>query len=447
MLRNKIKFISFTLILLSWMGCKRAVENQDPESGEPVVYLSVSTRAAHISGEESINEDGDDYEDHVYSLVMLVFDSATGQKIAHYYTENVGSGEKTYVFKSKFTPGTRDFYFVANLLPDMKEAFEGVHNRGEMEAQMNSLRELPVDRYDAATHKKGFPMARVYKNQVILGGGSIYSPLPFEPVVEGGVKEDCVKLIRVVAKLEVTFEDEDVEDVAKVELINANRKFSLFKSNQVSTDYFANHAMLRKAGTNSWIAYMPERLINGVVWNTLAADKKPINYFRITDARGNHYDIPIITRDGAIPGGKYLPYAEGKLVDKPEYSVFRNHHYKYEVKNLPNQIEIFYTVKAWQVVKKETYVGYGYNVEVDADGNGSISNTMLNCAPHKVVLKALNDAYFDNDINKKQISFTALSQDASLSFKISKDDVPVGMIYMDVHYNDASTPEKRFQKK
>ncbi|MDD7437533.1 MAG: fimbrial assembly protein [Bacteroidales bacterium] len=446
MLNNKIKLISFILILLSWGGCKRAIDNQTPDNGEPVVYLSVSTRAAHINGEESINKDGVDYEDHVYSLAMLVFDSPSGKKIAHYYTENVGTGDKTIVFKSKFTPGARDFYFVGNLLPDMKEAFENVKNRSEMDAQMNTLLQLPDYYYDGATNKKGFPMARVYKNQDIPQGGSSYDPIPFKPTV-GTVKEDCAKLVRVVAKLEVIMDAEDVDDVEKIELINANRNFSLLKSSQVSSDYLPSHIMKRKTGTNNWLAYMPERLINGVDWSTVGSDRKPINYFRITDKRGNQYDIPIITRDGSIPGGKYLPYAEGKLVDKPEYSVFRNHHYKYEVKNLPNQIEIFYTVQAWQVVNKETYVGYGYNVEVDADGNGVITNTIVNCNPHKVVLKAVNGAYFDNDITKKEITFSDLSQYASLPFKISTDDVTSGMVYLEVYYNGASTSVKEFRKK
>lgn len=446
MLNNEIKLISFILVLLSWMGCKRAIDNQTPDNGEPVVYLSVSTRAAHISGEESINEDGVDYEDHVYSLAMLVFDTSSGRKIAHYYTENVGSGDKMIVFKSKFTPGTRDFYFVGNLLPDMKEAFEGVKNRSEMDAQMNSLQALPLDYNNGATNKRGFPMARVYKSQDIPQGGSSYDPIPFRPMV-GAVREDCAKLVRVVAKLEVTMNGEDADDVEKIELINANQKFSLLKSTQISNDYLPDHIMQRKAGTNSWLAYMPERLISGIVWNAIGGDKKPINYFRITDKRGNQYDIPIVTRDGAIPGGKYLPYAEGRMSDKLEYSVFRNHHYKYEVKNLPNQIEIFYTVKAWQVVKKETYVGYGYNVEVDADGNGFITNTIINCDPHKVVLKAINGAYFDNDITKKEIIFRDLAQYASLPFKVNMDNVPGGMTYMEVYYNEAPTPLKEFRKK
>ncbi|KGN74433.1 hypothetical protein HQ47_05160 [Porphyromonas macacae] len=444
MLNIKIKYIAFFLLALTWMGCERAVDNLSPQSGEPVVYLAVSTRAAHIHGEESVNKDDKDFEDHVYSLAMLVFDSSTGNKIAQYHTTSVGAGDKSYVFTSKFTPGVRDFYFVANLLPGMKEAFERVKTKSEMEAQMKLLRDLDDAFYVGASSKKGFPMARVYPNQTIAKGGTVYQPLLFTPVVNGA-KEDCVKLVRVVAKLEVIFDADDVDDVEKVELINSDRKFSLIKTNEVSTTYVADLRMQRKAGTNSWLAYMPEKIISaGTSWSTLGADKKPVNYFRITDKRGNSYSIPIITRDGTIPGGKYLPYAEGRLADKPDYSVFRNHHYKYEIKNLPNQVEIFYSITDWQVVKKETYVGYGYNVEVDTDGNGIISNSIVNCDPHKVRLKAVNNAYFDDDINKKEILFSELAKDASKIFKINKDRVSVGRAYLEVYYN--GTPESKFVK-
>lgn len=48
---------------------------------------------------------------------------------------------------------------------------------------------------------------------------------------------------------------------------------------------------------------------------------------------------------------------------KLEYTIYRNHHYKYEIKNLPNQIEIFYSITHWNVVNKQLYMGYGFAVE------------------------------------------------------------------------------------
>lgn len=447
MLNIKLKYIAFVLLVLAWTGCTGPVVDDQAQGGnEPVVYLTISTRAAHTDGKESINKDGDDFEDHVHSLAMLIFDTATGNKIAEYYTEEIGAGEKSYVFTSKITPGTRDFYFVANLLPGMKEAFKAVRSRSEMNAQMLLIRDMMDALYQGASDKKGFPMARVYPNQNIVKGGTAHQPMPFRPIVEM-TPEDCVKLVRVVAKLEVIFDATDVEDVMKVELINANKKFSLQKGSSEPTHYASDINMKRVIGTNSWIAYMPEAIIfKGKWWDNAGnPENKPINYFRVTSKNGKYYDIPIITHNTSIPGNNYLKFAKGLNTDKPDYSIYRNHHYKYEIKNLPNQIEIIYSITDWQVVQKDTYVGYGYSVEVGTDGNITISNVMQNCAPHKVVLKALNGAYFGNDPTQKTIEFHELADGASQNYKVNNNNVSAGHVYLEVFYNGTST--KKFIKK
>ncbi len=461
MLNIKIKYVAIFLLAIAVGGCQKQTDKiEQPDNDNNLVHIAISTRAAHIDGKESINRDNDDFEDHVHSLAMVVFDHTTGEKVAQYYTEDFGGGDKHFAFSSQMTPGQRDFYFVANLLPGMKEAFKAVNSRSEMEAQMRSFQELPdgstfpmyTNLYLGASEKKGFPMARVYSNQTIVKGGTIYQPLPFHPT-EGATTEDCVRLVRVVAKVEVIFDAEDANYVAKVELGNASRKFAFIPQSVPTTEYKSDIEMKRVAGKNSWIAYMPAAYVEtSTIWNTLGTpDHKPINYFRITDTRGRSYEIPIITHNGAIPGGgAYLPFAQGKVVSsKPEYTIYQNHHYKYEIKNLPNQIEIFYSVTHWNVVNKELYMGYGFTVEVGDDGKGYITNTIQNCAPHKVTLEAVNGAYFNDDTHKKTVEFEELADGAALSFKVNKDNVEMGKVYMKVYYNKgmSSASVKEFSKK
>lgn len=458
MLNIKIKYVAILLVVMTMGGCQKPTENIEPPENKDLVHLSISTRAAHIHGEESINKDKEDFEDHVHSLAMVVFDHATGAKVAQYYTTNFSGGDKSFAFSSQMTPGQRDFYFVANLLPGMKEAFETLTTRSEMDAQMKTFHDLPdshsptgyPDLYLGAKDNKGFPMVRVYANQTVVKGGTVYQPQPFRPI-DNGVTEDCVKLIRAVAKLEVIFDSEDAGYVKTVELRNASRKFSFTPQSMATTEFKSDITMKRVTGKDCWIAYMPAAYVeSSKIWKTLGSDHKPINYFRITDTRNKSYDIPIITRTGAIPGGAYLPYAQGNVSSsKPEYTIYRNHHYKYVIKNLPNQIEIFYSVTDWNVVNKELYMGYGFAVEVGDDGKVQITNTLQNCAPHKVTLEAVNGAYFDDDIHKKTVEFSDQHDGAQVSYKINKDHVGAGQVYMKVYYNKgtSSASVKEFSKK
>lgn len=223
----KIKHIVFLSFLLILSGCNKETGPQT----QPDVFLSVSARAAHTNGEESINMDTKDFEDRVHSLAMLVFDSGTGTKIAEHVTTTIGSGESTYAFTTKMTPGQRDFYFIANM-PAVQAALSAITTKAEMDAFMQDVRELTAAHYLGASNEVGFPMARVYTNQTIASGGTASNPLPFKPNGESNVK-----LVRVVAKLEVIL-TEGVENLHTIELINANRHLSALCPDRA-------HALLR----------------------------------------------------------------------------------------------------------------------------------------------------------------------------------------------------------
>lgn len=446
MMQLKKRYFSLILLLFLWGGCDRGGDPQ-PEPLQPDVYLLVSARVAHTNNEESINEDPNDFEDHVHSLAMLVFDSNTGAKVAEHFSTSIGSGSSTYVFTAKLKPGRRDFFFVANT-PEMQAAMGAIVSKAQMDAFMGTLRDLDPIHYLGAANGNGFPMSREYLNQTISAGGTMTQPLPFKPS-----GEENVKLRRVVAKLDVNIE-EGTENLEKIELFNANAHYRL-AFNEAEPIQFYGPVTLRRVGASSqWLAYMPDAIVEPTKWwgNTGDPENRPINYFRLTTRGGLVYDIPIITHEAPIPAAQYLAFAKGELVDKPSYTIHRNRHYIYRIKTLPDKIEVKYSICDWNVVNNDTYMGYGYNVEVDDEGNITITNTMQNCAPHVVKLVAKNGAYFGNGVTNTEEEFTQLDDGASQTFKVNKDAVAIGSAYLEVYYNQEPgaagvVPDKVFIKK
>lgn len=476
-------FIVFLAVLLPFTACDRLIYDQpDDNAGNGTkVYLSVNTKAAQPrSGlRSSINEDGTDFEDGVYSLAMLIFDSATGEKIGEYFNSVLGSGTATRAFNVELTPGQRDFYFVANM-PNLETDLAGISDRDEMDAYLNSVSRVLSDAlYRGASETEGFPMARVYLNQEVTEGGTIYQPKPFKPkqygmdkgkvvvnVAGSGADErEYVELIRVVAKLEVIFEGATDLGVDKVYFRNANRHFRLVEFETAPTTYFNDNTSdteLRRLGTtNTYLYYMPEAIIASAAWNDNGlADNKPINYFTIVTLDGTEYDIPIISNEASITSD-YLAKAKGIFAGfTPDYNIHRNRHYQYVIKNL-QQIEIIYEIDPWNVVSNSSYMGYGYNVQVDEDGHITITNTIDDCMPHKVRLVAVGGAYFGTPGNtsveygyesESEAGYDANKAKAGYSedFEVNRDAVAAGDPYLEVYYNKVPgagvTPDKVFTK-
>lgn len=468
--------------LLPFSACDSVIYDQPGDTGnEAKVYLSVSTRAAQAnsglrsSDTESINTDVTDFEDAVYNLSMWIFDSATGTKIGEYFSTNVGSGiPATRVFTVELTPGKRDFYFVANM---PQEDLQGtkIPDRNAMDTYLGDASRILNDGlYPGASATGGFPMARVYLNQEVKEGGTIYQPKPFKPkqyntekgkvVVNatgsGTDEREYVELIRVVAKLEVTLDGTTDPGVSKVYFRNANRHFRLVEFQTAPTAFYNDNSTqikeLKRIGTtNTYLYYMPEAFITSATWSN-TGNNQPINYFTIETTGGTEYDIPIISNGTSITAD-YLAKAKGTFSGfTPNYTVYRNHHYKYVVRNL-KKIEIIYEIDSWNVVNKSTYMGYGYNVEVDDNGNIKITNTIDDCMPHKVRLVAVNGAYFgtpgnttveygfesENDAGyDKQKSKVGYSE----NFQLNKDAVTAGQPYLEVYYNQVPGPDMTADK-
>nr|WP_298673993.1 hypothetical protein [uncultured Prevotella sp.] len=433
---KKLTNIYLTLIaaLLLLAGCSETSEDTAGKTS-PSVYIAVTQATGGTVQDGTINTDNTYYEDRVHDLAMLVFDSSTGEKVAEYYESDIPmTGSNTFVIK--LIPGQRDFYFVANM-PDMENTLQGITKETDLNTTyMNTLRNLDAALYQGATSDKGFPMSRVYLNQTVSTGGSIYQPAPFTP--DG---EDQVKLIRVTAKLEVSFALNGTAGnigVQSVTLHNANAQYCLTNpSTTPASSYTDPVTLTREGSSNTYYCYMPESIISSAAWSA-TGNNQPINYFTIETTEGKTYDVPIITDDAVT--NDYLEKATGNYTGyTPPYTIYRNHDYKYTVNNLQT-IEILYSVNDWNMVDKSLYMGYGYNVEVDGT-TVTIKNTMQECTPYKVTITPLGGATFDDGTTASR-DFTVTDSKASISYTLNA--IPATGPYLQVDYN--GKPVKTFSK-
>lgn len=495
MMKLQRTYVMLVALILAFAGCDKLIYDQ-PEPGEGVVehkvHLSVNVRAAQAKSglRASINTDGD-YEDYVYDLAMLIFNSDVNGELVGlvYLNNNLGSGESTRAFKVELDANKEyDFYFVANM-PGMRDDLTeaAIPNSAAMDTYLRHLhgpghnRELNSPLYHGASNNEGFPMARVYKNQLVEPGGTIYQPKPFLPkqygseeykVVtneagDGSDERPYVELIRVVSKLEVILDASTDAMLEKISFRNANRHFRLVEFETPPSAYFTGtgptFTELKRVedtenNTCHYIYYMPEAIFGTTPWGD-TSDNAPINYFTIEMKDDRVYDIPIITYNSTIPPQAYLDFATGDEAQEL-YSIYRNHHYKYRV-NIQQGIEILYNINNWNVVKKSTYMGYGYNVEVDEDGKVTITNTIDDCMPHKVYLVAKNGANFGGATmveygytSKDEQGYTDAQAEAGYSEDFNLQNIPTasGVPYLEVYYNKQPetpgvTPDKVFYTK
>lgn len=468
MIKFKFKYITIGVIFLSLLGCEKLIFDHTVESAgnDPKVFLSVTTRAAKSNSgfRSSINTTDTNFEDHVISLAMVIFESGSDNVIGEpYFNSSLGGGVSTYAFTVEMKPGNYDFYFIANV-PDLETDIKNITNRTDLVNLMNTLRSLESDLYIGATSSKGFPMARVYMNQKVDAGGTVYQPLPFKPKFnsseiqdvtttynENGTEREYVELIRVVAKLEINFDEITAGMVKEVKYHNAFGEYSLTPQQLpiASPNYAEDSKIEPITGTNIYLYYIPEALTTMPSWST-TSNNKPINYFSITTNGDDIYNVPIITTNSDIVFTEnYLTKATG--VDAsfiPDYNIYRNHHYKFTVK-IHQGIEILYTINPWNLVEKQLFMGYGYNVEIDEGGNITVSNTIDDCLPHKIRLEAIGGAHFDTaGDNERVFGFSTDNLAVEPSFDpaklktthfeeytINTEGVAGGIPYLNIYYN------------
>lgn len=465
MMKLQRTYVMLVALSLVFAGCDKLIYDQQESEGgaDHKVHLSVNVRAAQAKGglratDPSINTDATYYEDNVYDLAMLIFNSdVNGERVGIVHlNNNLGSGISTRAFQVELTAGKKyDFYFVANM-PDMRVDLTeaNIPNREAMVDYLRvATRELSSTLYQGASAMEGFPMARIYKNQLVEAGGTIYQPKPFYPkqgsseeysVVAtsagtGDVTRDYVELIRVVAKLEVNLDGTTDLGVDKIYFRNANRHFRLVEFDTPPAAYFNNNStnteLRRLESSNTYIYYMPEAMISSATWNPAgSSNQQPINYFTIVTLDGTEYDIPIISNETSITSD-YLEKAKGTFPGyTPDYTIHRNHHYKYMVRNL-EQIEVIYEVEPWNLVERHTYLGYGYNVHIDENGKVTVNNTVDACPPHEIKLVAINGATFEGGTTDTERVFTD-DTPGKMSPEYPLSNIPSSGEYLQVWYND-----------
>lgn len=467
MMKLQRTYIMLVGLILAFAGCDKLIyDPQEPGEIDHPVYLSVNVRTAQAksglrAAGPSVNTDVTYYEDNIYDLAMLIFNSdVNGERVGIVQlNNNLGSGISTRAFQVELIAGKKyDFYFVANM-PDMRVDLTeaNIPNRAAMDSYLQRVsdvtRELGSTLYQGASATEGFPMARIYKNQLMEAGGTVYQPKPFKPkqyhsdeyrveantLGEGDDTKEYVELIRVVAKLEVTLDGTTDLGVDKIYFRNANRHFRLVEFDTPPVAYFndnsTNTELRRLGSSNTYIYYMPEAIISPAIWNpSESSNQQPINYFTIVTLDGTEYDIPIISNETSITED-YLAKAKGIFTGfTPNYNIYRNYHYKYVVRNL-EQIEVIYEIDPWNLVERYTYLGYGYNVHIDENGKVTIHNTVDACPPHEIKLVAVNGATFGSGTPPTERIFTedtpgAMSPDYQLS------NIPSAGEYLQVWYND-----------
>lgn len=427
----KFVYIGIFGFLLVFAGCSSEEEIKAPLSAEQT-YLTITR--AEVEGKESINEDREAYEDRVHTLAILIFDSYSGKKIVQKIEEDIPVSETNNNYILELTPGTRDFYFIANRPPD---ELRKIREKSAMDNYLEDLKALDAALYQAATENKGFPMSRVYLQQEVPKGGTPDQPIRFTPG-----NENRIKLIRAVAKLEVDLSSV-AGQVSEVRYYHANRNFNLSSPTGVTdadpyyTDSGKDYVTLQGAA-GKYLFYMPElKMPANVRWDASAS--APINYFEVVFTNSESYKIPIITNGGDI--ADYMAFVK---TDEADFDILRNDHYLYKITKSNKNIEILYNVLPWNLVKKTMYMGYWFNVVIGDDGSVEVINTIADCMPHKVYLKAVNGAYFETEADVLKV-FGYDERDADVNplklkegyaeqFKINTSKVQTG-VYLEIYYN------------
>ncbi|MBR8802804.1 FimB/Mfa2 family fimbrial subunit [Porphyromonas levii] len=336
---------------------------------------------AHDSTAPQINQDDLDFEDRVERLAVFVFDSSTSALAGSVFTSATS-------FKLKIDkPGTYDFYFLANydaaaVASTMK--VEDFTTRGQVEAYLKKP-QLSGGKFFKSMVDAGsyVPMARIYKSQEVGEGGTYMAPKPFHPTVgdvinhqlkpissygndyQSKTPQETVNLVRACAKLSFSLSGNGVQDIKSVKYHNVAADYTFMETPE--RDKKEGESDVYTAGTEQKLelpaydpakpngpimvsAYVPERLFVNTNPSWTDHTTNGINFITITMKSGKEYEIPVITNDKI--SGSYMDFAIGTGAN---YSVIRNHHYRYNI-TVPaddKELVVNYQVMPWTLVESE----------------------------------------------------------------------------------------------
>ncbi len=342
------------------------------QSGE--TYIETELRAQTGN---SINTDSRDEEDYIRNVAMYVFPEGEMKRIGFFYSTDPIQLKNP---KAVARVGRNDVYFIANVFSTENDA-KKITERGEIERLLAQLEPFEGERHQKATNS-GFPMSRVYYNQNILGQGSVDHPYRWTPIVDtskpllpvseygedilpGVQQQNTVGMVRSIAKISIHIQGDGLNDIKKVEYINAAQKYSLRQiargSYSASTEPIAFNVtgIERAQGSFDTKLYIPEYLFAKDAlpgWNaTQDIPTGATNYIQITTGAGKVFRVPVaVVYDDKED---YLRIVKGQKTSStpPNYDVIRNNHYFFTV-GIPRdarEINVSAKVMPWTLVASE----------------------------------------------------------------------------------------------
>ncbi|MCC8035610.1 MAG: FimB/Mfa2 family fimbrial subunit [Rikenellaceae bacterium] len=340
-LMEHILRISAFLAALLLAGCR---DNTGDLSGggNAVLYLSIKAAA------NSINEDEIDWEDRVDELRMIVFDPADGGVVYNqklYFPDGFQASSRPV----EITPGTYDFYFIANetVYPgNFVDALMQIENLSDFttDARFSAIAYRPGFSPDGTTTPGRFLMSAVYEGITVASGGTYTNPVALP------LPTEKVELIRALAKVEVVFRKRvsggtvPENTVTDVHLENV----AAYTSVPPADSYYTGSVVDSRAGSldgldygndsiGSVVFYIPELLVapGGDVYTELVINN---NVFPIEtdDARGG-----LAAQRRSVPATS-------------DNSVIRNYHYLINAYIASDGgLQLLVYVQPWQ---KDTYL-------------------------------------------------------------------------------------------
>ena len=379
------------LTLFSITGCRKSGEVVYTPTSDGVAYLRVDAAGITFpvatvraqSGEPSINDDADNYEDYVRELAVLVYEASGNEQLIYSHFTSVPS----FTLEIPSKQGMKyHFCFIANYPKSWHNTLEGTLTYSNLKEELQKMQEFKSkdsgnELYKGASANEFLPMARVYESQELPAEkGSPVSPVPFVPHKEqpnalSPVSRatlfsrhemetkyaGTIMLVRSSAKVTVRTTG---GETPKIELFNVPKQHSYMEGTtpvQSYTTLTISEPNADQSSDNS--IYVPESLLGkasgSIGWDT-DSDKANgrVMYVQLTTKSGVVYRLPLFTdQEGKASTDTmhdYLHYARNDVQGyTTDYSVLRNNHYIIDVtlNDDSRAMEISYEVLPWELLK------------------------------------------------------------------------------------------------
>lgn len=400
---------------------------------------------------EEGTDPGTENERYVGTVRVLVFDTGSGNlrfnklfsrsaaNPGDQFDHNIVQGTLTVDFT--LLSGIYDFRIIANEEVDWNLAnlTVGSSTRTDFE-NLTSLRNITNViktetelQWRVSNNQKGIPM--LGESQFIIpdNPSNITNPVVL-PTIE--LKRTITKVQVYLTNIDYTtdkiYPSAATYQIKSGSLKNVNQKYHLLETN----DPVDNEALESTPASDISHVRGANYPLTRILY-TYMAERKNVN-----EANTTVIEIRVDkTGEGEIVYN--IPLYKGTTAPL-NYSLSRNHFYRVNCylagAEMP-YVEIFYSDTDWNLVTKELFMGYGYNVEVEGD-KITVSNTVDACDPHQIRLETVSPFTFSDGSTVKE--FDSLVTDASANYTLNSVPSVGSGDYLKVVYNDEAV--KTFTK-